>query len=184
MEEYSTQFVEPTVSEQLFQRELEQYYNLETQWNSKGVFLITKKYPYLEFIFAHPFIVPSPILFCVRVDFTNYNIVPPSIKFIHYCTKQPLKRKEILLNFWQTTSEGQQDLLQGHPDMEPFFCVRGVREYHNNPAHTGDDWLLYREKGEGTLYYLLNILHQHSTPTIIGYGIQMNINLQQINPKV
>jgi hypothetical protein len=25
-----------------------------------------------------------------------------------------------------------------------FFCMRGVREYHEHPEHTGDQWLLYR----------------------------------------
>ncbi len=26
----------------------------------------------------------------------------------------------------------------------PFLCVPGVREYHEQPIHEGDDWLLHR----------------------------------------
>ncbi|WP_306919914.1 putative metal-binding protein [Rhizobium mesoamericanum] len=34
---------------------------------------------------------------------------------------------------------------------EPFLCMAGVREYHDNPAHSGDPWLLHRGSGEGRL---------------------------------
>jgi len=37
-------------------------------------------------------------------------------------------------------------LLDDHPTThKPFLCVRGIREYHEHPQHSGDEWLLYRE---------------------------------------
>jgi len=37
-------------------------------------------------------------------------------------------------------------ILGGHPlTKKPFLCMRGIREYHEHPQHTGDDWMLYRK---------------------------------------
>jgi hypothetical protein len=37
-------------------------------------------------------------------------------------------------------------LLPDHPlTHKPFLCLRGIREYHEHPQHSGDDWFLYRE---------------------------------------
>mgnify|MGYP001575443705 CR=1 FL=1 len=34
-------------------------------------------------------------------------------------------------------------ILGGHPfSKKPFLCMRGIREYHEHPQHTGDDWML------------------------------------------
>jgi hypothetical protein len=36
--------------------------------------------------------------------------------------------------------------LDDHPfTHKPFLCLRGIREYHEHPQHSGDEWLLYRE---------------------------------------
>ncbi|RUY35501.1 hypothetical protein EN981_26380, partial [Mesorhizobium sp. M7A.F.Ca.CA.001.13.2.1] len=60
------------------------------------------------------------------------------------------------------------------PEDEPFLCMAGVREYHDNPAHSGDPWLLHRGSGEGCLAFILD--------KIIKYGIvpieQLQIQLQ------
>lgn len=37
-------------------------------------------------------------------------------------------------------------LAHGHPEYErPFFCRRGLREYHSHPGHQEDPWDSYRE---------------------------------------
>jgi hypothetical protein len=36
----------------------------------------------------------------------------------------------------------------------PFLCMRGTREYHEHPQHTGDDWMLMR--GGSGLFALLS----------------------------
>jgi hypothetical protein len=41
------------------------------------------------------------------------------------------------------TREG---MAQGHPEYQrPFFCRRGLREYHSHPGHQDDPWDKYRE---------------------------------------
>ena len=36
--------------------------------------------------------------------------------------------------------------LGNHPlTKKPFLCMRGIREYHEHPQHSGDDWMQYRE---------------------------------------
>jgi len=35
-------------------------------------------------------------------------------------------------------------MVAAEPDEIPFLCLPGIREYHENPAHTGDSWLLHR----------------------------------------
>lgn len=46
-------------------------------------------------------------------------------------------------------------------DQIPFLCLAGVREYHNNPGHTGDSWFLHRGTGAGTLNFLLEQLYKY-----------------------
>lgn len=37
-------------------------------------------------------------------------------------------------------------ILVNHPlTKKPFLCMRGIREYHEHPQHTGDDWMQYRK---------------------------------------
>jgi hypothetical protein len=40
----------------------------------------------------------------------------------------------------------RQGLAHGHPEYErPFFCRRGLREYHSHPGHEEDPWDVHRE---------------------------------------
>jgi len=57
--------------------------------------------------------------------------------------------------------------------MIPFFCIRGIREYHNHPYHTGDAWLLYRGTGIGNLNYILDQLYNHSIALINGHNVTL-----------
>lgn len=67
------------------------------------------------------------------------------------------------------------------PDGIPFLCVRGVREYHRNPAHTGDAWLLHRGRGEGTLDSILSAIHHHGCFSVREYLYEFGIE-QQVQP--
>jgi hypothetical protein len=64
------------------------------------------------------------------------------------------------------------------PDTIPFLCIRGVREYHRHPAHTGDSWLLHRTRGEGTLDSILSAIHQHGCSTVKDYFYQFGLEHQ------
>jgi hypothetical protein len=61
------------------------------------------------------------------------------------------------------------------PDEVPFVCLPGIREYHAHPAHSGDSWLLHRGQVEGTLNFILDVLHRYGAAPIRGFQIGMQI---------
>jgi hypothetical protein len=185
--------MEPEVSLIKFKEEIGNFHKISNDWRKKGVFLIHEDFPIVEFMFTTPKLRPSAIAFCVQIDFTNYDIEPPSLKFICPFTRRILTRQEIPVQFLQVKLPEKinanvpiqiqpQDLLQGPLDEIPFFCIPGIKEYHNHPAHTGDSWLLYRKRGEGGLGFILDQLYDHSIAGIAGissYNISYNIGFAQ-----
>ncbi len=84
--------------------------------------------------------------FGVRFDLSGYDQRAPSVSF-----RDPISWERATygaLPLGQIAEEGQNPqlvVLGGHPiNGHPFLCIRGVREYHEHPEHTGDDWALYR----------------------------------------
>lgn len=194
MEKSNVQYVEPEVTQIKYKKELSKFLEISSIWREKGVFLIYESFPVVEFMFTTPKLRPSAIAFSVRIDFTNYDIEPPSLKFICPFTGKILTRQEIPVQFLQVKFPEkmndnipiqiqQQDLLQASsPNEIPFFCIPGIKEYHNHPAHTGDSWLLYRKNGEGGLGFILDQLYDHSIAGIAGissYQILYNIGFAQ-----
>lgn len=186
MEKSNLQYMEPEVSLIKFKEEMDDFHKISNDWRIKGVFLIHKNYPIVEFIFTTPKLRPSAIAFCVQIDFTNYDIEPPSLKFICPFTKKVLTRREVPLQFIQINMPDKvdqniqnniqgQDLLQG--DEVPFLCISGIKEYHDHPAHTGDSWLLHRTKGEGSLGFILDQLYYHSTARVVSYNLGFLYNI-------
>lgn len=177
-----------------FGKELDSFKKLAIDWRAKGVFLVKDEYPKLEFIFTSPKLTPASVVFCAQIDFTNYDTEPLSIRFINPYTSTPLTRKEIPINFWQVNLPqnfvpgspiAPLDLLQGRPDDIPFICIRGVREYHNHPAHSGDSWFLYRTRGEGKLGFLLDQLYNFSIDILQNYNIDLQFLIKYAQmPKV
>jgi len=180
------QYCDPEVTKIKFDREVTGFRALQNDWRMKGVYLVFESFPILEFIFSTAKVKPPSIVFSVRIDFSNFDAEPASIKFIDPFTRQILKRKDIPINFWQykypktinpqaplELQVQKQDLLQGSPEMIPFFCVNGVKEYHDHPYHSGDSWLLYRNTGIGNLNNLLDQLYNHSIPHINGHMVTL-----------
>ena len=190
MEKSNLQYMEPEVSLIKFKEEIGDFHKISNDWRTKGVFLIHEDFPTVEFMFTTPKLSPSAIAFCVRIDFTNYDIEPPSLKFICPFTRRTLTRQEIPVQFNQVELLEEinanvpiqiqgQDLLQGPPNGKPFFCIPGIKEYHDHPAHTGDSWLLHRKRGEGRLGFILDQLYNHSIAGISSYNISYNIGFAQ-----
>jgi hypothetical protein len=126
-------------------------------------------------------------VFCVEIDFTNFDVEPLSVRFIEPFTGEYLTRQQIGINFWQLNLPpnfqpgmpiAPLDLLQGRPQDIPFMCIRGVREYHQHPAHTGDSWLLYRTTGVGSLGYILDQLYNYSIEQLQSYGVDLQVNIK------
>lgn len=181
------QFVDPEVTKTKFKIELGEFENLREDYRRKGIICLSQLYPVVSFIFAVPSLNPSPIAFAVKFDFTNWDVEPPSIIFINPFSGAPVKGTDVKLEFLQkvdTPIPGQfttLDLLQARNTDSPFFCIPGVREYHQHPAHSGDPWMLHRTRGEGKLVTLLDQLYRHSIAQCNGYGIQMNFSITGIN---
>jgi hypothetical protein len=187
------QYVQAEISRSKFVSEVEEFYKIQDIWRSKGVICLKAEFPTAQFVFVAPSIKPPAVAFAVSIDFTNYDVEPPSIVFINPFSGVPIKRKElgglqfiqhkmttINVNGQSLQAQQPQDLLVGQPEEYPFLCLPGVREYHNHPQHSGDPWLLHRNAGgEGTLGFLLTKLHEHCIPFIRSYHIQFNVNLQQ-----
>jgi len=178
--------IDPQISRAKYQEQVDGFRANEAMQRARGILLLKAEYPYILVGFAAPRIKPTPILFGVKIDFSNYDLQPLSVQFIDPFTERPLRAEEVGTHFFKRTSDVQapdanggiqlnvQPLLQFHaPDGPPFLCVRGVREYHTHPAHTGDSWLLYRNTEIGTLDHLINILYNYGINPLTGYQFQL-----------
>jgi hypothetical protein len=173
--------VDPEVSHRKFDRELAKLNSNRTSLEKRGIFLLTESvYPVIQVYYAprsplRLLIPPAPGTnvplgsmmlialpslaaagFKVKFDLTDYDLQPPSLDFFDLATDRPL---DYLTMFRALEFESQRGahevLLQAHPKTNrPFLCIRGVREYHEHPQHTGDDWLIYRD--QTSLFSLVN----------------------------
>jgi hypothetical protein len=119
-----------------------------------------------------PFNDLAAIPLAVRFGFENYDVWAPSVRLIDPITRRWLQIPRLrALDF---NAAGPSDIpldlfVNQHPDTgHAFLCKPGVREYHSHFEHTGDDWLLYRDQGFGTLAHLCNVLWRATTRTVAG----------------
>lgn len=187
--EKSLQVTDPEVTESKFNLEIAKFRSVEGHYRSKGIICEKIQFPEVRLLFCSTRLQPNVIGFSVVLDFTNYDAEPPSIKFVNPFTGEKLRREEIPFAFLQFKNPFQhQDLIQGGGTMDLFFCIPGVREYHQHPAHSGDSWFLYRGKGEGTLLFLIDQLYQHSLSTVRGFLInpftKMRLHQEFVVPQV
>lgn len=181
MESHQPQFVDPEVTKHKFQEETDMFFRLKEEYRRKGVLLLEQRYPDLFFAFVAPSLQPLPIGFAVRINFTNYDVQPLSVKFVHPLTLEPLMIEQVATRLPRRLegSPSPQALLQADQNRVPFFCIPGVREYHEHPYHNGDSWFLYRKRGgEGSLCFLLDNLQLYGTSHVSSYTIQVNFNMQ------
>lgn len=176
----SFQYVDPEVTRIKFEKELQLFKHNEEVYRKRGIICYKIENFSFYILFAAPHIKPHPIAFAVKIDYTNWDVEPPSIKPIDPFTDTFLPREEVLINFLQKGEQSNGlfnviDLLQGNKDVMPFFCFPGVKEYHNHAAHSGDSWMLHRNKGEGELSVIIEQLYKHSIAIAAGYGVNVSI---------
>ncbi|MFL5348696.1 MAG: putative metal-binding protein [Hyalangium sp.] len=96
--------------------------------------------------------------FGVRVLMDDYDQRAPSITFRDPWTWNLLPYNELPVGHTvDENGKALRVLLDEHPDTKhPFLCLRGTREYHEHPQHTGDEWMLYR--GHKCLFDLLSLV--------------------------
>lgn len=181
--------VDPSVSRRKFAREVEAA-RAHPPFHRQGVWIMRAEYPV---VFAVLVInKPSPalpsILCGVHLDFSGYDVQPPSIRIVDpfdekpqdfaTCWKFPMTRAVVDLENKQTAHE-QQCLLQAFDPVNPFFCHQGVREYHESSAHTGDSWFLHRKPN--LLIHLLNILHRYGPNAAV---VQLQISFPLVTKNI
>ena len=183
MQQQVTQYVDENVTRQKFQQELDGFKKQKAHYRSMGVFLLDEEYPNAYFGFAAIRLDPTPFVFAVKINFTNYDVEPLSVRFIHPITFQPLNVDQVPTKFPRCIdrSPGFMELLQADRDKVPFLCFAGVREYHDHTFHTGDSWFLHRKKGgEGSLCFILDNLQLYGTSSIAVYHYPINLTVPKM----
>jgi hypothetical protein len=168
--------VDREVTRRKFERELELWREQEEVYRRRGWFMLSQAELSVDIGFLGRLPVgrqPIPAMSaCVRIDFTDYDLQPPSVEFINPMTGEYVPPPVQAL---VGTAEAPRDLVvHSHPETNrPFFCVPGVREYHNHPQHSGDSWFLHRQSGEGRLATICDRIWQTMARNLI--GIQVNV---------
>lgn len=114
-----------------------------------------------------------PAVVCaVRISYDNYDLLPPSVMFIDVFTRKAANpQTRAILG----TPEGPRDvLIDAHPaTLRPFLCVPGVREYHDHPQHTGDDWFLHRASRAGSLWTICDRIWRLMVRNVVGLNVSV-----------
>lgn len=183
--------VDPAISRAKFEREVAAFRALADDHRAHGWWLLDATYPEVLVAFVAPQLRPAAVLYGVVIEFTNYDLWAPSVRFVDPFTKRRLLAREIspALAMHRRVihevpgappgfvNEEHVPLLMHHgPETLPFLCIPGVREYHDHPAHTGDSWLLHRGNGEGTLYFILETIAKYGLTPIRGYQFGLQIS--------
>jgi hypothetical protein len=166
--------IDPEVSRLKFGRELKRLADQRAALEARGIFLLDSAYPLIEFVLvpraplrvmlpaqvAGPIVLPAGAIamavaevpslaaraFRARFDLTDFDLRAPSLEFWDHWTHKPLDYNTMFRAFeYERQRLAHNVLLDDHPTThKPFLCLRGVREYHEHPQHSGDEWLLYR----------------------------------------
>lgn len=182
------QYVDPVVSQEKFAAEILEFRGRETEHRRRGWWLLQADFPRVSVVFAAAQLRPSAVICGVDIDFSNYDLEPPSVRLVDPFTREPYKQRNLptallrrqVVNLGNVPGmpqfAGAVTLMQAHDlDDIPFLCIPGVREYHNHPAHTGDSWLSHRGRGAGSLHQILHTIYQYGVQPITGYGIGHHI---------
>ncbi len=189
----TNQTVDPAVSSTKFHRELDEYRAFEHEYRRRGWILVEAEFPRLIVLLAAPQLKPPAIVTGVKFDYTNYDLVAPSVQLVDPFTYEPYRLKDIPTTLQRTVEApgfaiqgfpvpfgaqsrflAQQSLMQGYgPDDIPFLCIAGVREYHDHPGHSGDSWELHRKSGAGRFVRLLEVISKYGIEPISNYRISL-----------
>lgn len=123
--------------------------------------------------------------FRARFDLTDYDLRAPSLEFWDHWANTPLPYETMFRAVeYEKQRRAHNVLLGDHPvTHKPFLCLRGIREYHEHPQHSGDEWLLYRN--EMGLFSAIMALWRVSidivAPILVPQpnGIQVNWNAEE-----
>jgi hypothetical protein len=171
--------VDPEVSRQKLRRDIE-CWKATTAHQARGCLLLNydEELLYVELAFLGKISInagsaPLPIVVCaIRLTYENYDLWAPSLTFIDAFTRDPVAPH---VRAFQDAPNGPQDvLINAHPETHrPFLCLPGIREYHTHPQHSGDSWLLHRDRGEGSVSTISERVWHYMARNILGLRVQM-----------
>jgi len=166
--------LDPAVNQLKFDRELARLREQRLELEHRGILLLGSTiFPYIDLLFLprHSLRAVIPVTqqgalflpegaraaievpslssssFKARFDLSNYDLDAPGLEFRDPWTDLPLQYNMMFRAFqFDQNRKGHLVLLDDHPTThKPFLCLRGIREYHQHPQHSGDEWLLYRD---------------------------------------
>lgn len=160
--------IDPEVSLIKFNHEVKSILTHSSDLRKRGWIIESTIFPTVRVTFLATRVSPPIAALTVDIDFTNYNICAPSVRFLHPITNTPIylegKRK-------LPGNEENNLMVLAHPETkEPFLCLPGIYEYHIHPEHDGDSWDIHRYTGEGSLYFLLEHIWQYCVKSIVAYA--------------
>lgn len=197
--------VDPEVCRVKFDRELERYRAIEETHQARGRWLLSAEFPQVLVVFAAPQLKPPAVVFGALLDFTDYDLMPPSVRLVDPFTRAPYRASQLptrLMRRVETPAQPglvipgmppgaaamliqETHIMQWHDENDvPFLCLPGVREYHEHPAHSGDPWLLHRGGAEGTLYFLLETLYRYGVEPLTDYTVQLVPRIGFLQPSI
>lgn len=189
--------VDPRVSAAKLARELSDWDDNGPTYRRRGWILLERGTHHVDVGFLARVALGGPAVVtamtaCVRIDYTNYDLWAPSVTFIEPFASEPAMPAVRALAM---EADGPRDaLVEGHPGTgRPFLCLPGIREYHEHPQHTGDDWLLHRTSGDGRLAVICERIWHRMVRNVVGLrvtmqalpqplGTQLEIGVAQADP--
>jgi hypothetical protein len=85
----------PAVAHTKFDREVEQLRDGAAHFWQKGVFLLEADYPTVLVAFAAPQLTPPALVMAVRFDYSDFDLKPPSVRFVNPFTGTPYAAAEL-----------------------------------------------------------------------------------------
>lgn len=79
----TAQVTHPDVARAKFNAEVDSFTKDAAQYRQRGVYLVNADFPIVTLLFATPKLTPAAVLFAVRLDYSNYDLQPPSVRFAH-----------------------------------------------------------------------------------------------------
>lgn len=168
--------VDPAVSLRKLERELDAWEAHADTYRERGWLLIGRAGLVVDVAFCAAVGVssgpgPLPIATaCLRLDYEDYDLQPPSVEFIDLFTGEPAVPHARAM---MPTAEGPRDVLvDSHPETRrPFLCFPGIRQYHDHPQHSGDLWLLHRGQGTGSLATICDRVWRSMARNVLGLRV-------------
>src|ERR1700730_11994614 len=82
-------FVDPAVSQRKFDSEVAEWRKRASEHGRRGIVLVDAVFPKAFAVFALPRVRPAHLLFGVELDFTNYDVWPPSLMVVDPLSREP-----------------------------------------------------------------------------------------------